>query len=176
MSETAPEAPAQAPTEPAAEPQATAPAEPKVDDTDWKAEARKWEQRAKENGAAAKELEKQRQASMTEAEKAVADAETRGRTAAASEFGKRLARTEFDALAGRRNPDFDTASALEYVDLGRFIGEDGEPDTKAITAAVARLVPEPAGGTPSFDGGARQAPPPASESMSQLIRRQAGRS
>ena len=31
------------------------------DKTDWKAEARKWEQRAKENGAAAKELEKQRQ-------------------------------------------------------------------------------------------------------------------
>ena len=71
--------------------------EVKPDETDWKAEARKWETRAKENGAKAKEFEKQQQASMTEAERAVAEAETRGRTAAASEYGTRLARTEFDA-------------------------------------------------------------------------------
>lgn len=173
MSETATEAPAQEPTEPPAE---QPEAEQKVDETDWKAEAQKWERRSKENHAAAKELEKQRQASMTESEKAVAEAEARGRTAAASEFGKRLARTEFDAIAGRRNPDFDTASALEYVDLGRFVGDDGEPDSKAIASAVERLVPAPAGGVPSFDGGARQAPPAAPDSMSQLIRKAAGRS
>jgi hypothetical protein len=42
--------------------------------------------------------------------------------------------TEFDAAAGRRNPDFDTKSALDYVDLAKFVGEDGEPDPKAIKA------------------------------------------
>lgn len=121
-----------------------------------------------------KQLDEFKKSSMSDAEKAVAEAEERGRTAAASEFGKRLARTEFDAVAGRRNPDFDTASALEYVDLGKFVGEDGEPDTKAIKAAVERLVPEPANGAPSFDGGTRTTAP-APQGMSQIIRKAAGR-
>ena len=43
--------------------------------TDWKAEARKWEQRAKENKAAADELEALKQAQMTEQEKMLARAE-----------------------------------------------------------------------------------------------------
>lgn len=172
MSETATEAPAQEPTETTI--QSEAAANETTDTTDWKAEARKWEARAKENSSAAKELEKARQAAMSEAEKAVAEAEARGRTAAAVEYGKRLARTEFDAAAGRKNPDFDTASALEFVDLSRFVGEDGEPDKKAIKAAVERLVPEAAGGIPSFDGGTRR-PPAKTPDMNDYIRRAAGR-
>lgn len=123
-----------------------------------------------------KEVEKVRQASMSEAEKAVAEAKAAGRTEAVTEFGKRLARTEFDALAGRRNKDFDTASALEYIDLSRFVGEDGEPDAKAIKAAVERLVPAPAAndGPPSFDGGARTAAS-ATKGMNGLIRSATGR-
>ena len=50
--------------------------EPKVDDTDWKAEARKWEQRAKENAPAVKRLAEIEQANMTAEQKAQA-AETR---------------------------------------------------------------------------------------------------
>jgi len=133
-------------------------------------EAAKYRTEAK---AAAAELEKQRQASMTEAEKAVAEAEARGRSAAATEYGKRLARTEFDAAAGRRNADFDTASALEFVDLTRFLDENGEPDSKAIKSAVERLVPESSGGIPSFDGGARNAT--KSSDFNQVLRRAAGR-
>jgi len=52
---------------------------------DWKAEARKWEKRAKENNTAAEELEKLKAAQLTEQEKAIAEAEKAGRTAAASE-------------------------------------------------------------------------------------------
>jgi hypothetical protein len=144
-----------------------------TDTTDWKAEAVKWEKRSKENFARAKELEKAQQATMTEAERALSEAEARGRTAAASEFGKRLARTEFDAVAGRRNPDFDTKSALEFVDLSRFLDEDGEPDPKAIKQAVERLVPEPAGGA-SFDGGARTTAAKGGD-MNSIIRKAAGR-
>lgn len=121
-----------------------------------------------------KEMEKVRQASMSEAEKAVSEAEARGLKTGRAEGGTRLARTEFDALAGRRNPDFDTASALEWVDLARFVGDDGEPDTKAIKAAVERLVPTPEGGPPSFDGGPRSTPP-VSTGMNGLIRKAAGR-
>ena len=63
---------------------------------------------------------------------------------------------------------------LEFVDLGKFLGEDGRPDAKAIEAAVERLVPAAADGPPSFDGGTRT-PPPAQQGMSGLIRKAAGR-
>lgn len=172
MSEATPEAPAQEQQQaPEATPNQDVAAE---DKTDWKAEARKWEQRAKENSGAAKAAEKARLDAMTESERAIEEARQAAHTEAATTFGKRLAKTEFDALAGRRNPDFDTASALEFVDLGKFLGEDGEPDTKAIQAAVERLVPAPANTPPSFDGGTRT-PPPAQQGMSGLIRKAAGR-
>lgn len=172
MSEAAPEAPATPSQE---QPTAEAPSEPsKVDETDWKAEARKWEARAKENSGAAKAAEKSRLDAMSEQDRAIEEAKQSARTEATTTYGKRLARTEFDAAAGRRNPDFDTASALEFVDLGKFLGEDGEPDTKAIKAAVERLVPALADGPPSFDGGTRT-PPPAQQGMSGLIRKAAGR-
>lgn len=159
---------------PAAQPTPTPPPEPPKDDTDWKAEAQKWESRAKSNRDAAKALEKSQQATMTEAERQVSEAKAAGRSEAVTEFGKRLARTEFDALAGRRNPDFDTALALEWVDLARLVGDDGEPNTKAIKAAVERLVPTPAGGPPSFDGGARTPASPAKD-MNDILRQATGR-
>lgn len=132
-------------------------------------EAAKYRTEAKAKDA---ELEKFRKASMTEAEKAVAEAEAKGRTAAMADFGKRLAKAELDTAAARRNPDFDTA-ALEYVDLSKFIGEDGEPDKKAIQAAVERLVPEARGSAPSFDGGARKSAPKGGD-MNSVIRGLAG--
>ena len=49
--------------------------QPKPDGTDWKAEARKWESRAKANNSAAEELDQLKQSQMTEAEKAKAKAE-----------------------------------------------------------------------------------------------------
>ena len=124
--------------------------------------------------AAQREVEKARQASMSDAEKAIAEAESKGRTAATAEFGKRLAKAALDTAAARRNPDFDTA-ALEYVDLSRFVGEDGEPDTKAIAAAVERLVPAAGGMPPGFDGGSRGSAAKG-DNMNSLLRQAAGRS
>jgi hypothetical protein len=168
MSETAPEATAPEAAQPT--PETPTPAE---DKTDWQAEARKWEQRAKENRDAARELEKQRQASMTEAERAVAEAETRGRTAAASQFGQRLVRSEFTAAAARVNAEFDVTTVLDDLNLTKFVGEDGEPDSKAIQKAAERLIP--AGNrAPSFDGGPRTQAPAAFD-FNQQIRKAAGR-
>jgi len=171
MSEQTPEAPVEQSSE---APQEGGEQESKTFDAEYVAnlrkEAAKYRTEAK---AAAAELEKQRQASMTEAEKAVAEAEVRGRTAAATEYGMRLARTEFDALAGRRNAEFDTAQALEYLDLKKFLDDNGEPDSAAIKAAVERLVPESSGGIPSFDGGARNTT--KSSDFNQVLRRAAGR-
>lgn len=170
MSEPAPEPqPTPEPTPPEGAPEA------KTYDEDYvknlRSEAAKYRTEAK---AAKTEADKFRQSSMSEADKAIADARTAGRTEAVTEFGKRLARTEFDAIAGRRNADFDTASALEWVDLSRFVGDDGEPDAKAIKAAVERLVPAPANGPPSFDGGPRNSAP-ASQDMNAMLRAATGR-
>lgn len=120
-----------------------------------------------------KELARFQQAAMTDAERAVAEAETRGRASALGEFGQKLARAKFDALAGRRNADADTTKVLEFVDLSRFVGDDGELDEKAIADAVERLVPAPPSGPPAFDGGARKSPS-APTDMNALIRRQLG--
>lgn len=45
-------------------------------ETDWKAEARKWEARAKENKGAADELQKLKESQMTEAERLKAEADS----------------------------------------------------------------------------------------------------
>ncbi len=176
MSEAAPEAPAA----PAQEQQS--PAEPKADTPptveelqakleEVTKESRKWETRSKENLQAKTELEKQRQASMTEAERAIEEAKQSARAEATSEFGKRLATSEIKAAAASDGRDL--AGVFDYLDLGRFVTEGGEPDEKAISAFVAGL-PKKDPGTPSFDGGTRT-PTQAPQSMSGLIRKAAGR-
>ena len=134
-------------------------------------ESRKWESRAKENGTKAREYDEQRKAAMTEAERAVAEAEAKGRTAATAEFGKRLATSEIRAVAADAGADL--AGVFDYLDLGRFVGEDGEPDEKAIKAFVDGL-PKKENSAPSFDGGSRT-PAPAPQGMTGLIRKAAGR-
>ncbi|MER5769559.1 hypothetical protein [Streptomyces sp. NPDC001985] len=107
------------------------------DSTDWKAMARQWEKRAKENSTAAAELERHRKAAMTEQERAVAEAETKGRTAAASEYGTKLAAAEFRAAVAAAGVDL--GEAADLIDTKQFVGDDGEVDTKAIKAAVTKL-------------------------------------
>ena len=138
---------------------------PARDEVDWKALARKWEQRAKENRRAAEELEKLRQERMTEAEKAVAEAERRARAEAAREYGARLARAEFRALAAAKGLNIDS-DIFDLVDTSRFVDDEGEIDEAAIKAAVAKLAklaPKP-GGTSGgdFTGGNGGGTPPKS--------------
>lgn len=123
------------------------------------------------------EIRSQAKASMTEAERKEAEAEERGRQAAVATYGQRLARTEYIAEAAKRNPGYDVASVLDDLNLAKFIGEDGEPNSKAIAASVARLVPEGSTGPtppPSFDGGTRQAAPGGAD-FNQMLRQAAGR-
>lgn len=117
------------------------------------------------------ELKKLREASQTETEKALAEAEQRGKTAALGQVGTRLARAELRAAAAGKVDAATLDGFLEYADLSRFVTEDGEPDAKAITAAITKL-----GGAErptNFDGGARTSPAPADD-MNSLIRRAAG--
>lgn len=103
MSETPPETPAQ-------EPQGNPTPEPESAETDWKAEARKWEQRAKENKTAAERLAEIEEANKSEVEKAAE------RAKAAEE---RASKAESEALRFRIANEYklsqEDAMALEHV-------------------------------------------------------------
>lgn len=145
--------------------------------TDWQAEAtrlrdeltkaRKWEERAKENHAKVQQYEREK---LPEAERQIAEAEERARAAAAQDYGKRLARSEITAAAATAGAEI--GGVFDYLDLGRFVGDDGEPDTKAITAFVDAL-PKRGAAPPSYDGGTRTTSP--AKDMNQFIRQAAGR-
>lgn len=117
------------------------------------------------------DLKKKAAAAMTEQERAVAEAEQRGKSAANTVASSRLARAEFKAAAAGKVEKDALDGFLEYADLTKFVGDDGEPDGKAIEAVVKKLA-GPDRGT-DFDGGARK---PASKTtdMNQLIRQKAG--
>ena len=173
MSEATPET---APAEETAQPQE---GESKTFTEDYvkelRAEIAKYRTRAK---TAEGEIENVRQTSMTEAERAIAEAEQRGRTAVLADFGQKLARSAFVAEAARRNPGFDAAAVLDDLNIARYVGEDGEPDSKSIAAAVARLVPEPAGNprpVGDADLGTRSIPPALnSDSLERALRQKLG--
>lgn len=166
MTEQAPET-----TPPEAESQENEAQETKVFDAEYVAglrkEAAKYRTEAK---AATNALEEQRQASMTEAEKAVVEAERRGRTSAASEYGKRLATSEIKAVAATNGADL--TGVFDYLDLSRFVGDDGDPDAEAITAFVAGL-PRQGATAPNFDGGTRSTS--TNDDFNTILRRAAGR-
>lgn len=123
--------------------------------------------------AAEKELEKLRSAAMSDQEKAIAAAKTAAMAEATRAAGPRLVRAELRAAAAEAGLPADAlAGFLEYADLNRFLTEDGEPDGKAITAAVKRLGGNAAGGA-SYDGGARGGAAKPLD-MSTLIRQKAG--
>lgn len=117
------------------------------------------------------ELDTFRQASLSDSERAVAEAEARGRVAGITEVGAKLARASFDAMAARRNPEVDTGPIVEYVDLGKFLDENGDVNARAMKAAVDRLVPEAVSGPPSQDGGVRTSS--QTLTMDDIIRNQA---
>lgn len=107
----------------------------------------------KELRAAQAELEKVRQAGLSEQEKAVAEAKASGATEAARAAAPRLVRAELRAAAAEAGLSKDAlAGFLDYADLSKFVTDDGEPDDKAIAAAVKRLG---GGKATDFDGGAR---------------------
>jgi len=168
MSETTAETDAPAQEQPA---DAT-PEPPKDDGTDWKAEARKWEQRAKENSGAAKAAEKARLASLSETDRAIEEAKQSARAEATTQFGARLAQTEVRAQAADAGADL--SGVFDYLDLTRFVGEDGEPDTKAIKSFVDGL-PKKVPAAPGMDLGTRTTAP-ANGDMNQALRRALGRS
>jgi hypothetical protein len=99
----------------------------------WKSLARKNEDKAKANAAAAKELEALKASQMSETEKAVAEAEQRGRQQATTAAAGKLAAAEVRAALTGVVPD--PAAIIEDLDMSRYVTADGDVDE----AAVAKL-------------------------------------
>lgn len=109
-------------------------------DKDWKAEAEKWKALARKhenaNSQALKELDTIRTAQMSDSEKAIAEAEKRGREATMKELGAQIAEAKIRAAAAGKVADVD--ALLELVDVSKFVTADGVDDS-AITATIDRF-------------------------------------
>lgn len=136
-----------------------------TDDTDWKAlaekaqaDADKWKNLSRKNENDLKtERDKAKTATMSADEKATAEAEQRGRQAAAVDYGKRLAAAEFKAAAATAG--LDLTEIAGDINTDKFVDDKGDVDEAAIKAAVkrfAKLAPKAAASGASggeFTGG-----------------------
>lgn len=127
----------------------------------WKAQARKHEDRAKANAAAAKELEQFRQQSMSDTEKAIEVARAEGRQLALAEVGAKVANAEIRAAAAGRLEADQLDLLLENLNVARFIGEDGEVNREAVVRFVDGIAPKaaPPAARGASDQGARTSMP-----------------
>lgn len=122
----------------------------------WKELSRKNEDRAKANAKAATELEELRAQSMTDQERAVAQARQEARQEALIEAGQGRAVDAIRAAAAGRPVDVE--ALVEGIDPTRFLGDTGEPDREAIEQWVSRVAPERTAGSSDFGQGARGVP------------------
>jgi hypothetical protein len=91
--------------------------------------------------------EKRQQESMSETEKAIAQAKAEGHAEATKAAGKKLAAAELKAAAKDEQLNLDDVQDFIKVDL--FVDENGDVDSKAIkkaVAAFAKIAPAPAPG------------------------------
>jgi hypothetical protein len=123
--------------------------------------------------AADAELTKLRAQTMTDTEKAIADARAEGKAEAEQAAALSLAAAEFRALAAGRiaNPD----AALAVLDLSKLV-KDGQPDRAAIAAVIEQLavVPPPPPPPGTIPGGPRQPAPSSDGDWLRQIKRSRG--
>ena len=134
----------------------TTPAEP---EKDWKAEyekavaqSRKWEQRSKDNAAAAKELEAMKDASKTDAEK-LADATKRAERAE-----QKLAEYERKAERAAIVAEVAAAKGVDAEWLGRMNGDDRKDIEANADYIASKLSGAPIYPSVPDNGGGRGAP------------------
>lgn len=136
----------------------------------WKAQARRNEERAKANANAAKELEALKASTMSETEKAIAEAETRGRSLAIAEMSVELVDAALKVAAGTRLAAEQLEVLTSGLDRSKFLGDDGKVDPASVATFIDGIAPaqntEQAPATPpgfppvpDLGQGARGAPP-----------------
>jgi len=131
-----------------------------------KAERNEATKQAKELQA---QLDKLREATQSEQEKALAAARKEGETAARAATMPRLVAAEFKAAAAGRLTTEQLAGFIEDLDLTKYLTEDGEVDTERVAKKVDLLAPATEARTPSFNGGARTPETKRASSLGEAI-------
>jgi hypothetical protein len=103
------------------------------------------------------ELEKLRNAAMSDQEKAVSEAEARGRQTALTEAGRKIAVAEIRAAAVGKDTEA-LNSQLEFLNVDTVLGEDGEVDAEKVARFVAGVADSGKPAVPGVPIGARQMP------------------
>jgi len=134
----------------------------------WKAMARQHEAERKKAGKQLEELQRQ---TMSDQEKAVADAKASGRLEAQQEFGARLVDAEIRAVAAGRLSADQLGVLLQGLNRGAFLKDDGTVDGESVERFVEGLAPKPSteetkpSGFPDLGQGVRGQAPTASSNQ-----------
>lgn len=129
---------------------------PPPKETDWKAEARKWQDRARANTGAAKELDELKKKGMTDFERQVEEAKAATRAETLAEVGQSRAEDAIRFSIGDRLSDDDLNELLDNLNLAKFLTEDGRVDRPKVAAYVSRVAPGKTGREfPDLGQGAR---------------------
>src|SRR5690606_13467435 len=106
-------------------------------------------------------------------------AEERGKKSAMTAAAARLVKAEFRAAGAGRDDQETLDGFLELADPQKFVDENGEPNEKAIQAAIGRLAPKSDSGAgragPDLKSAALPAGEAAPSSASDWMRRQVSR-
>lgn len=124
----------------------------------------------KAHKALQRELEQVRTANLTEAEKAIAEAEKRGEANALGRVGLRLVDAELRLAAAGRTL---TTDALLTFDRQKFLNDDGDVDREALTKWVEQnsaAADQPPLRFGDVDQGVRKTTPPANSDERQVAR------
>jgi hypothetical protein len=127
----------------------------------WKHQARRHEDRATEWTKLGKtpaevqqELEKLRQQTMTDQEKAVTEATQKGKAEGKTEASLKAARMAFEFALGHEPETNDQSDLIDTLDLSKVVTEDGEIDTAKVRSIASKLAPAGKGTGSGFDIGA----------------------
>lgn len=106
----------------------------------YKAEAEKWTSLSRKHETEEKKLRKEvdtlKTASMSDAEKAIADARKEGESSTLKKVTERLVKAELKATAAEKGA---TLPDLDALNLAKFATDDGDPDEEAIDRFVDSL-------------------------------------
>lgn len=101
--------------------------------------ARKWEDRAKSNAEAARELDRLRKQHESDQERAVREAVEAARSEERARFSADRVADAFRVAASGRDVDVD--ELVSGVNPSRFIDDDGQPDRPAIQEWIDKVAP-----------------------------------
>lgn len=125
-----------------ANPSADGAPEPTKDIAYWQKEAEKWKSLSRRHEDRWKDLSREvqtlKEASMSDAEKAIEEAKKQAANETLKKVTERLVKAELKAIAAQKGvqlPD------LDALNLPRFATEDGDPDEERISSFVESLVP-----------------------------------